>query len=39
MGVKDVSARWLKAGRVLKKEDHIYTGLLQALVHNHLRSG
>ena len=24
MGVKDVSARWLKASRALKKEDQIY---------------
>ena len=24
MGVKDVSARWLKASKVLKKEDQVY---------------
>jgi len=24
MGVKDVSARWLKASRALKKEDQVY---------------
>ena len=24
MGVKEVSARWLKASKALKKEDHIY---------------
>jgi hypothetical protein len=24
MGVKDVSARWLKASKVLKKEDRVY---------------
>ena len=24
MGIKDVSARWLKASRALKKEDQVY---------------
>jgi hypothetical protein len=24
MGIKDVSARWLKASRALKKEDRVY---------------
>ena len=24
MGVKDVSSRWLKASRALKKEDQVY---------------
>ncbi len=28
MGAKDVSARWLKASRALKKEDQIYGQML-----------
>jgi hypothetical protein len=31
MGIKDVSARWLKASRALKKEDQIY-GQMAALM-------
>ena len=35
MGVKDVSARWLKASRALKKEDHIYGQKLADMAKKH----
>ncbi len=35
MGVKDVSARWLKASRALKKEDQIYGQRLAEMARNH----
>ena len=35
MGVKDVSARWLKASRALKKEDQIYGQKLAELSKKH----
>lgn len=38
MGVKDVSARWLKASRALKKEDQIYgQRLLAEMTKMHLK--
>ena len=35
MGAKDVSARWLKASRALKKEDQIYGQRLAEMVKKH----
>lgn len=35
MGVKEVSARWLKASKVLKKEDQIYGQRLAEMVKKH----
>jgi hypothetical protein len=35
MGAKDVSARWLKASRALKKEDQIYGQKLAEMVKKH----
>jgi hypothetical protein len=35
MGVKDVSARWLKASRALKKEDQIYGQKLAKMAKKH----
>jgi hypothetical protein len=35
MGVKDVSARWLKASRALKKEDQIYGQRLAEMAKEH----
>ena len=35
MGVKDVSARWLKASKALKKEDQVYGQKLADMVKKH----
>ena len=35
MGVKDVSARWLKASRALKKEDQVYGQKLAEMAKKH----
>ena len=35
MGVKDVSARWLKASKALKKEDQVYGQKLTEMVKKH----
>lgn len=35
MGVKDVSARWLKASRALKKDDQIYGQRLAEMAKKH----
>jgi hypothetical protein len=35
MGVKDVSVRWLKASRALKKEDQIYGQRLAEMAKTH----
>ena len=35
MGVKDVSARWLKASKALKKEDQIYGQRLAEMARKH----
>ena len=35
MGVKDVSARWLKASKALKKEDQVYGERLAEMVRKH----
>lgn len=35
MGAKDVSARWLKASRALKKEDQIYGQRLAEMAKKH----
>ena len=35
MGVKDVSARWLKASRAMKKEDQIYGQKLAEMAKKH----
>ncbi len=35
MGVKDVSARWLKASRALQKEDQIYGQKLAEMARKH----
>jgi hypothetical protein len=32
MGAKDVSARWLKAGQALKKEDQVYAQKLAEMI-------
>ena len=37
MGVKDVSSRWLKASRALRKEDHIYGQKLAEMAKKHSR--
>ena len=37
MGAKEVSARWLKASRALKKEDQIYEQRLAEMVKKHSR--
>jgi len=34
-GVKDVSARWLKASRALKKEDQVYGQMLAEMAKKH----
>ena len=34
-GVKDVSARWLKASRALKKEDQVYGQRLAEMANKH----
>jgi len=35
MGVKDVSARWMKASKALKKEDQIYGQKLAEMARKH----
>ncbi len=35
MGVKDVSARWLKAAKALKKEDQIYGQMVAEMARKH----
>ena len=35
MGVKEVSARWAKAGRALKKDDQIYASKLSDMAKKH----
>jgi hypothetical protein len=35
MGVKDVSARWLKASRALKKEDQVYGQKIAEMARKH----
>ena len=35
MGVKDVSARWLKASKALKKEDQVYGQRLAEMANKH----
>jgi hypothetical protein len=35
MGVKDVSARWLKASKALKKEDQVYGQRLAEMAKKH----
>ena len=35
MGVKDVSARWLKTSRALKKEDQVYGQKLAEMAKKH----
>jgi len=35
MGAKDVSARWLKASRALKKEDQIYGQMIAEMAKKH----
>jgi hypothetical protein len=35
MGVKDVSLRWLKASRALKKEDQIYGQMVALMAKKH----
>jgi hypothetical protein len=35
MGVKDVSARWLKASKALKKEDQVYGQRLAEMARKH----
>ncbi len=37
MGVKDVSARWLKASKALKKEDQIHGQKLAEMAKKHSR--
>jgi hypothetical protein len=39
MGAKEVSARWLKASRALKKEDQIYGQRLAEMVKMHSSEG
>lgn len=39
MGAKDVSARWLKAGRALKKEDQAYALKLSEMIKRHSSEG
>ena len=35
MGIKDVSARWLKASRALKKEDQVYGQRVAQMAQKH----
>lgn len=35
MGAKDISARWLKASRALKKEDQVYGQMLAEMAKKH----
>jgi len=35
MGVKDVSARWLKASKALKKEDQVYGQMVAEMAKKH----
>jgi len=35
MGAKDVSQRWLKASKALKKEDHVYGQRLAEMAKKH----
>lgn len=35
MGVKDVSARWLKASKALKKEDQVYGQKVSEMARKH----
>jgi len=35
LGVKDVSARWLKASRALKKEDQVYGQMIAEMAKKH----
>ncbi len=35
MGVKDVSARWMKASKALKKEDQIYGQMIAEMARKH----
>jgi hypothetical protein len=35
MGVKDVSARWLKASKALKEEDQVYGQMLAEMAKKH----
>jgi hypothetical protein len=35
MGVKDVSARWLKSSKALKKEDQVYGQKLAEMANKH----
>jgi hypothetical protein len=35
MGVKDVSARWLKASKALKKEDQVYGQRIAEMARKH----
>ena len=35
MGIKDVSARWLKASRALRKEDQIYGQKMAEMAKKH----
>ena len=35
MAVKDVSARWLKASKALKKEDQIYGQMIAEMAKKH----
>jgi len=39
MGAKAVSARWLKAGRALKKEDQVYAQKLSKMIKRHSSEG
>lgn len=39
MGAKEVSARWLKAGRALKKEDQVYAQKLAEMIKRHSSEG
>jgi predicted secreted Zn-dependent protease len=39
MGAKEVSARWLKASRALKKEDQVYGQKLSEMVKMHSSEG
>jgi hypothetical protein len=39
MGAKEVSARWLKAGKALKKEDQVYAQKLAEMIKKHSSEG
>jgi hypothetical protein len=39
MGAKGISARWLKAGRALKKEDQAYSRKLAEMASKHSSEG